>query len=135
MTGNLGAKPCFLSSLHISRSVDHEGEVLDMLLQRRRDTRAAARHRYIRSPAIRTTISSRCQRLLSRGRYRLSRRAMTGPNFSTQPVIIQHGLALSALHAELSRRWKAMAAIGDFGHRASLRATSVPSYPVTLQSL
>jgi hypothetical protein len=32
----------------------------------------------------RTTILSRCQRLLGRGRHRRSRRAITGPNFSTQ---------------------------------------------------
>jgi hypothetical protein len=36
---------------------------------------------------IRTTISSRCQRLLGRERHR-SRRAITGPNFSTQLRIV-----------------------------------------------
>src|SRR6516225_9755609 len=35
-------------------------------------------------PAIRTTISSRCQQLLGRGRYRRNRRAIIGPNFNTQ---------------------------------------------------
>ena len=35
---------------------------------------STARHRYIRSPAIRTTISSRCQRSLGRGRRWRSRR-------------------------------------------------------------
>ena len=45
---------------------------------------STARRRYIRSPAIRTTISSRCHRLLGRGRRRRSRRAITGPNSSTQ---------------------------------------------------
>jgi hypothetical protein len=29
-------------------------------------------------------------------------------------------------------RGKAVAAIGDFGHRASLPSASLPSYPVTL---
>jgi hypothetical protein len=38
----------------------------------------------IRSPAMRTTISSRCHRLLGRGRRRRNRRAITGPNLSTQ---------------------------------------------------
>jgi hypothetical protein len=38
----------------------------------------------IRWPAIRTTISSSCQRLLDRGRRRRSRRAITGPNLNTQ---------------------------------------------------
>jgi hypothetical protein len=42
---------------------------------------STARQRYIRSPAIRTTSSCRCQRLLGRGRRRRSRRAITGPNF------------------------------------------------------
>ena len=41
-------------------------------------------HRYIRLPAIRTTISSRCHRSLGRGRTCRSRRAIIGPNFSTQ---------------------------------------------------
>jgi hypothetical protein len=41
-------------------------------------------HRYIRLPAIRTIISSRCHRSLGRGRRRRNRRAITGPNFSTQ---------------------------------------------------
>src|SRR6202030_3077825 len=45
---------------------------------------STARQRYIRLPAIRTTISSRCQRSLGRGRRRRSRRAIPGPNFSTQ---------------------------------------------------
>jgi NADPH2:quinone reductase len=38
----------------------------------------------IRSTAIRTTISSKCQRSLGRGRRWRSRRAIAGPNFSTQ---------------------------------------------------
>jgi hypothetical protein len=44
----------------------------------------AARHRYIRFPAIRTTISSRCHCALGRGRPCRSLRAIRGPNFSTQ---------------------------------------------------
>ena len=43
-----------------------------------------ARHRYIRLPAMRTTISSRCHRSLGRGRRWCSRRAKKGPNFRTQ---------------------------------------------------
>jgi hypothetical protein len=39
---------------------------------------------YIPSAAIRTTISSRHQRLLGRGRCWRNRPAITGPNFSTQ---------------------------------------------------
>jgi hypothetical protein len=38
----------------------------------------------MRLPAIRITISSKCQRLLGRGRPRRIRRAIKGPNFSTQ---------------------------------------------------
>src|SRR5215471_5034104 len=38
----------------------------------------------IRLPAIRSTISSKCQRSLGRGRRWRSRRAIAGPNFSTQ---------------------------------------------------
>src|SRR6516162_5562110 len=45
---------------------------------------STARHRYIRFPAIRTTISSRCHRALGRGRPCRSLRAISGPNFSTQ---------------------------------------------------
>src|SRR5437764_3736678 len=41
------------------------------------------RHRYICLPAIRTTISSRCQLLLGRGRPHRSLRAIIGPTFST----------------------------------------------------
>jgi hypothetical protein len=33
---------------------------------------------------FRGALSSRCQRLLGRGRRRRNRRAITGPNFSTQ---------------------------------------------------
>src|ERR1700757_3688311 len=45
---------------------------------------STARHRYISLPAIRTTISSRCQRSLGRGRPRRRPRAIAGPNLSTQ---------------------------------------------------
>ena len=58
--------------------------VASALDQHVEDLALTARQRYIRSPAIRTTISSRCQQLLRRGRHRRSRRAITGPNFSTQ---------------------------------------------------
>jgi hypothetical protein len=40
-----------------------------------------ARHRYIHLPAIRTTISSRCQRSLGRERHRRTRRAIIGSEF------------------------------------------------------
>jgi hypothetical protein len=45
---------------------------------------STARHGYIHLPAIRTTISSRCQRSLGRERHRHTRRAIIGPNFTTQ---------------------------------------------------
>lgn len=47
-----------------------------------------ARHRYIRRPAIRTTISSRCQRGLGLHRSRRRRRATAGPNFRTRRRIV-----------------------------------------------
>src|SRR5437588_4321678 len=43
------------------------------------------RHRYIRFPAIRTTISSRCHRALGRGRPCRSLRAISGPNGGEAP--------------------------------------------------
>jgi hypothetical protein len=44
----------------------------------------ALRQSYILSPAIRTTISSRCHRLVGGGRCRRNHLAIIGPNFSTQ---------------------------------------------------
>jgi hypothetical protein len=44
---------------------------------------STARQRYIRTPAIRITISSKRHRSLGRGRRRRSRRAIVGSNFST----------------------------------------------------
>ena len=44
---------------------------------------STARQRYVRLPAMRTTISSKCQRSLGRGRRWRSRHAIAGPNFST----------------------------------------------------
>jgi hypothetical protein len=48
-------------------------------------------HKYICLPAIGTTISSKCQRLLGRGRRRRSLRAIIGPNFSTQLIAVTQG--------------------------------------------
>src|SRR5260370_952444 len=45
---------------------------------------STARRRYICLPAIRNTISSRCQRSLCRVRHRRRPRAIAGPNLSTQ---------------------------------------------------
>jgi len=45
---------------------------------------STARHRDIRWPAMRTTISSRCHRSLGRGRDRRSLWANPGPNLKTQ---------------------------------------------------
>jgi hypothetical protein len=110
---------------------------------------STARHRYIRSPAIRTTISSRCQRLLGRGRRLRSRRAITGPNFSTQlrfrrrcePTLGKQILDVSVAEREAQvephsmlddNRRKAVATISEFGHSLSLPATLLPSHPVML---
>jgi hypothetical protein len=84
VTSNLGAKPCFLKQL--AYQPQRRPAVAPPLNQHVEDLAFVvdARHRYIRSPAIRTTISSRCQRLLGRGLHHRSRRAITGPNFSTQ---------------------------------------------------
>src|SRR5262249_9310976 len=48
---------------------------------------------YIRSPAIRTTISSKCQRSLGQGRRWRSRRAIAGPNFSTQRRTVSYEIS------------------------------------------
>ena len=49
---------------------------------------STARHRYIRLPLIRTTISSRCQRELGLHRSCRKFRAITGPNLPTQRRIV-----------------------------------------------
>ena len=105
---------------------------------------------YVRSPAIRTTISSRCQRLLGRGRRRRSRRAITSPNFDTRRRTVHRrcrarlgeeffDIAIARREAQvgpdrmLDDRWrKAVAAIGDFSHPPSLPLALLPRYPVTL---
>src|SRR5215469_15270698 len=51
------------------------------------------RHRYIRSPAMRTTISSKCQLSLGRGRRWRSRRATVGPNFRTQRRTVSYEMS------------------------------------------
>ena len=79
-----GDEARFLSSLRISRSTARLSRRRWTSMSRTSPSWSTARHRYIRSPAIRTTISSRCQRSLGRGRRPHSRRAITGPNFSTQ---------------------------------------------------
>src|SRR5882757_1091066 len=96
---------------------------------------STARQRYIRWPAIRTTISSRCQRSLGRGRHRRSRRAIVGPNFNTaadgfigdvRPTLGQEILDVSVAEREAQvepdgmlddNRRKAVAAILDFNQR------------------
>src|SRR5438477_7843656 len=62
-------------------------------------------HRYIRLPAIRTTISSRCHRALGRGRPCRSLRAISGPNFSTQrrTVLYETSSPRSASSSSTSR--------------------------------
>src|ERR1700741_2061061 len=50
-------------------------------------------HRYSRSPAMRTTISSKCQRSLGRGRPWRRRRAIAGPNFSTQRRTVSYEMS------------------------------------------
>jgi len=57
--------------------------LIDMLLPDGRGT-PLHRHRYMRFPPIRTTISSRCHLPLGRGRPCRSLRAISGPNFNTQ---------------------------------------------------
>jgi len=47
-------------------------------------------HNYIRRPAIRTTISSRCHRSLGREQRCRSLAAIVGPNFSTQRRTVSH---------------------------------------------
>src|SRR3979490_3304246 len=44
--------------MYLWRAVDHEGEVLDMLVQRRRDTRAALRvmRKLLRNPGVRPKL-------------------------------------------------------------------------------
>ena len=81
---NLEAQPCFLSSLRISRNAARVSRRRWTSMSKTSPLWVHSTHRYIRSPAIRTTISSRCQQSLGRGRYWRSRRAITGPNFSTQ---------------------------------------------------
>jgi transposase-like protein len=46
--------------MYLWRAVDHEGEILDMLVQRRRDSRAALRLKERRrAPGSEATISSK----------------------------------------------------------------------------
>src|ERR1700752_1211119 len=91
---------------------------------------STARQRYIRSPAIRTTISSRCQRLPSRDdrsefQYPTSYRLVGGVEPSLGEEFLDVAIAQHQAQIEPDRmlddhRRKAVAATGDFGHRASL---------------
>src|ERR1700737_1256373 len=81
MISNLGANPCFLSSLRISRTAARVSRRRWMSMSNTSPWWWTARRRYIRSPGSRTTVSSRCQRSLGRGRRWRSRRAIAGPNF------------------------------------------------------
>src|SRR5215471_19462195 len=106
---------------------------------------STARQRYIRSPAIRTTISSRCQRLLGRGRPRRSRRAITGSEFQhptpdgfvgdVEPPLVEELLDVSITQREGQvepdrvlddHRRKAVAAVRDFSHRTPATTRVAP---------
>src|SRR5216683_1192054 len=111
---------------------------------------STARHRYIRLPAIRTTISSRCHRSLGRGRHRRSFRAIPGPNFRTQrrTVIgnIQAALGEELLDVAVAqcepeikpdrvlddRRREAMPSVGELIHAGSLPHGLAPSNSVSV---
>jgi hypothetical protein len=100
---------------------------------------------------VRRSGASRCQRLLGRGRHWRSRRANDRYEFQyptpyrlvgdVEPPLGEEFLDVAIAQREsriepdrmLDDRWrKAVAAIGDFGHRASLPSDLLPSYPVTL---
>jgi hypothetical protein len=67
LTSNFGTKRCFLSSLRISRSAARVSRRRWTRMSRTSPSWSTARQRYIRLPAIRTTISSRCQRCSAEG--------------------------------------------------------------------
>jgi len=90
VTTTLGAKPCFLSSLRVSFLAAALFCLRCTRTSRTSPSSSTARHRYIRLPPMRTTISSRCHRELGRGRRRRSRRANAGPNFSTQRQMVSY---------------------------------------------
>jgi hypothetical protein len=75
VTSNFGTKPCFLSSLRINRSAARVSRRRWTSMSRTSPSSSTARHRSSRSPAMRTTISSKCQRSLGRGRRWRSRPA------------------------------------------------------------
>ena len=54
---------------------------------------STTRQRYSRSPVMRTTISSKCERSLGRGRRWRSRRGIAGPNFSTQRRTVSYDMS------------------------------------------
>jgi hypothetical protein len=106
VTSNLGAKPCFLSSLHISRS--------------------AAR-------LSRRPLPDYC--LLA------DQRRSDGFIGNVEPPLSEKFLDVPTAQREaqvepdrmLDDHWrKAVAAVGDFSHRASLPAVSPSNYPVVL---
>jgi hypothetical protein len=70
VTSNFGANPCFLRSLRISRNAARLSRPRCTSMSRTSPSWSTTRQSYIRSPAMRTTISSRCHRLLGRGRRR-----------------------------------------------------------------
>jgi len=78
-----GAKPALQEHAHelasgrrIAPALDQDVQHLTLVVDRPPEI--------IHLPAIRTTISSRCQRGLGFRRSRRRLRAMAGPNFSTQ---------------------------------------------------
>ena len=74
MTSVSGAKPCFLSSLRISFAAALASRRRCTSRSRTSPSSSTARQSQDRLPAIRTAISSRCQREV--GRCRLRRRAL-----------------------------------------------------------
>src|SRR6516162_8113260 len=81
-----GTKPCFLSSLRSKRSADRLSRLRWTSMSRTSPSSSTARHRYIRSPAMRTTISSKCQRSLGRGRRWRSRPRDRGAELQHPPA-------------------------------------------------
>jgi len=66
VTSNFGTNPCFLRSLRISRNAARLSRRLWTSMSRTSPSWSTARQRYIRLPAIRTTISSRCHPISAR---------------------------------------------------------------------
>ena len=88
--------------MYLWRAVDHEGEVLDMLVQSRRDSRAALRvmRKLLKKTGLRAEVTDKLRSYASPGREH----ARPGPGFARWVRAAPHRFAVAALGGRPRRR-------------------------------